>query len=250
VFSEDPFQRMDYRRFVAWKPRIERELPFLLETFGKPTPLPLLDIGCGTGEHAEALAERGYAVLGLDRSATMIGKARAAYGRPAFVRGAMPGLPLRGEGVLGGALCLGNTLVNLMEDEEYLSLFRSLRALLRPGAPLVIQVVNYRRILEKGIRHLPLNFRKTEEREVLYLRILDPIDARRIRFEILTLERTPPNGESRLVQTTSSVHRPLMDQELTALLERSGFPSITLYGSYDRAPYDPLESHDVLAVAR
>jgi SAM-dependent methyltransferase len=229
---------------------MERELPFLAEALGEPGPLPVLDIGCGTGEHAAALAERGYSVVGLDRSAEMIAKARAAYGRPAFARGEMARLPLRGGGALAGALCLGNTLVNLAGDEEYLSLFRSLRGLLGPGAPLVIQIVNYRRILEKRIRHLPLNFRETEEGEVLYLRVLDPIDESRIRFEIVTIERRPPDGETRIVRSASSILRPLKDEELIGLLARAGFASIELLGSYDRAPYAPLESHDVLAVAR
>jgi hypothetical protein len=110
--------------------------------------------------------------------------------------------------------------------------------------------VNYRRILERGIRHLPLNFRETEGGETLFLRLLDPIDERRIRFEIVTIERRPPDGESRVARSASSVLRPLKDEELIGFLARAGFASIELFGSYDRAPYAPLDSHDVLAVAR
>ncbi|MFH1681906.1 MAG: methyltransferase domain-containing protein [Candidatus Eisenbacteria bacterium] len=250
LFTDDLFGRLDYRRFVAWKPRIEREMPFLLETFGKPGKGPLLDIGCGTGEHAAALAGKGYAVVGLDRSPAMIEKARAAYARPRFVQGEMARVPLRGEGFLGGAYCLGNTLVNLLEDEEYAALFGSVRSLLAPGAPLLIQIVNFHRILEKGVRHLPLNFRKTDEGEVLFLRLLDPIDERRIRFEMVTVERRPPDGESRIAQATSSVLRPLRDRALAGLLEGAGFESVRLFGSYRPTPYDSLESHDLIVVAR
>jgi SAM-dependent methyltransferase len=250
LFAEDPFGRLDYRRFVAWGPRIEREMPFFLETFGEPPHAPLLDVGCGTGEHAAALAEKGYATIGVDRSPAMIEKAREAHARPRFALGEMARLPFRGEGVLGGAYCLGNTLVNLLDDNDLAALFGTLRGLLAPGAPLLVQIVNYRRILEKNVRHLPLNFRKTEDGETLYLRLLDPIDERRIRFEVLTIERRPPDGESRIVQTNSTVLRPLRDDELAAFLERAGFASVRLFGSYRPDPYEPLESHDLIAVAR
>jgi 2-polyprenyl-3-methyl-5-hydroxy-6-metoxy-1,4-benzoquinol methylase len=37
---------------------------------------PVLDSGCGTGEHALMLAERGFEVLGLDIAPTAIERAR------------------------------------------------------------------------------------------------------------------------------------------------------------------------------
>jgi len=39
---------------------------------------PVLDAGCGSGEHAMALAARGYEVVGVDVAETALAKARAA----------------------------------------------------------------------------------------------------------------------------------------------------------------------------
>jgi SAM-dependent methyltransferase len=42
-----------------------------------PGPKILLDLGCGTGRHAIKFAEKGYNVVGVDRSPEMIAKAHA-----------------------------------------------------------------------------------------------------------------------------------------------------------------------------
>ena len=44
----------------------------------------VLDLGCGTGGHAALLAERGYDVVGVDRSAEMLERARARGGAARF----------------------------------------------------------------------------------------------------------------------------------------------------------------------
>jgi SAM-dependent methyltransferase len=48
----------------------------LLQTYGNGPVRSVLDLGCGTGNHALPLAERGYAIVGVDRSAGMLEAAR------------------------------------------------------------------------------------------------------------------------------------------------------------------------------
>src|SRR5947209_1898012 len=43
------------------------------------SPKRWLDIGCGTGHHLSHVSARGIAVEGVDRSQTMIARARAAH---------------------------------------------------------------------------------------------------------------------------------------------------------------------------
>lgn len=48
----------------------------LLSMYGKPPVTSILDLGCGTGSHALPLAVRGHDVVGVDRSESMLSRAR------------------------------------------------------------------------------------------------------------------------------------------------------------------------------
>src|SRR5262245_62311405 len=48
----------------------------ILQTYGEGTVRSILDLGCGTGNHVLALAEKGYKLVGVDRSARMLDAAR------------------------------------------------------------------------------------------------------------------------------------------------------------------------------
>src|SRR4051794_19554398 len=48
-----------------------------------PRASTLLDLGCGTGQHALLLAGRGYSVVGIDRSEEMLASARARLAKVA-----------------------------------------------------------------------------------------------------------------------------------------------------------------------
>lgn len=49
-----------------------REVEFLIEELQLPAGSSILDVGCGTGRHAVALAKYGYAVTGIDLLGEML----------------------------------------------------------------------------------------------------------------------------------------------------------------------------------
>ena len=53
-----------------------RQLESIFKTYNT-TVHSILDLGCGTGNHAFPLAQRGYEVVGVDRSAPMLARARS-----------------------------------------------------------------------------------------------------------------------------------------------------------------------------
>jgi SAM-dependent methyltransferase len=265
--EHDPYSRVEYRKLIAWPERIRREWPLIEEVFASAPSKHLLEVGCGPGQHARALADAGYSVVGLDRSPAMI---EAATEEPLpegleLVLGDMreletladlPG-PNGAEGrSFGGALCLGNSLPHLAEEGDLRAFARGLGAVLEPGAPALIQILNYDRIHEKNIRSLPINFRPgpdggREEAETVFVRLMTPLPDGRVRFYPSTLTLHP--GEDpplRLERSREVLLRGWRRHELETALTDAGLPTERALGGFDAEDFDPLESHDLVLVAR
>jgi SAM-dependent methyltransferase len=82
--SGDPHWFCPLARFVgtaylrnAFTKGTEREVAFLVEHLGLAAGAAVLDVGCGPGRHARALAERGLRVTGVDISPEFVALARA-----------------------------------------------------------------------------------------------------------------------------------------------------------------------------
>lgn len=111
-------------------------------SFARSPVESILDLGCGTGNHALALAAKGYALVGVDRSEHMLRRARAKTdGLPAGV--AAPRFVLADvrdyafDQSFDAALVMFNVLGYQRDDGDALSLLRTARRHLRDGGLLV-----------------------------------------------------------------------------------------------------------------
>src|SRR6266404_6456216 len=64
--------------------RTNKEIEFICAAAPLPDFCKVLDVCCGMGRHARALAARGYQVTGLERDAMAIAHARASAGGPTY----------------------------------------------------------------------------------------------------------------------------------------------------------------------
>lgn len=252
--TDDPYSRVDYRRLIAWPQRIEREWPFLEGVLATAPSRRILDLGCGTGEHARFFASHGFEVVGVDSSPSMLAKAMEPPATPgvSFVEGDIAEVGSLVPGEFGAAICLGNTLPHLRTGEALDTLIAGLGRRLHPSAPFVVQVLNYERILGTRQRFLPLNFRTDEQGgEIVFLRLMDPRPDGTVVFTPSTLHYRP-DGDPPLevVATRNILLHGWTRVELEDALERGGFTVRDLYGTVGPIPYQRLESSDLVIVAR
>jgi SAM-dependent methyltransferase len=111
---------------------------------GHEGPRRVLDLGCGTGNHALPLAERGHSITGVDRSPAMLAQAgqkvRATSARVTFHEGDIGDLDLgqRFDVVLMMFTVLGYQL----EDADVAAALATVRRHLVPGGLFIFDVWN------------------------------------------------------------------------------------------------------------
>ncbi len=255
--EHDPYSRVEYRRLIAWPQRIRREWPLIEEVLGNGPSRRVLELGCGPGQHARALAEAGFEVVGVDRSEAMLAD---ATDEPLpeglrFVQGDMAEVDRLVEGPFGAALCLGNTLPHLADEARLAAFAAALARVLEPGAPFLLQILSYDRIHDRRIRFLPVSFRPRDcgedEGELVFLRLMDPLPDGRVRFYpstlVLTQGADPP---LRLERSREVLLRGWRRAEVEAALAGAGIVPERALGGFDGSPFDPETSQDLVLVAR
>jgi SAM-dependent methyltransferase len=251
--EHDPYSRVEYRRLIAWPERIRREWPLLEEVLVSGPSRRVVELGCGPGQHARALAEAGFEVVGVDRSESMLADATEEPLPPGlqFVRGDMTEVDRLVEGRFGAALCLGNALPHLDDEARLAAFAAALARVLEPGAPLLLQILAYDRIHDRGVRALPVSFRPHDEGELVFLRLMDPLPDGRVRFYPSTLVLTPgADPPLRLERSREVLLRGWRRSEVEAALSAAGIVPERALGGFDGSPFDPETSRDLVLVAR
>lgn len=221
--------------------------------FGSGEVRRVLDLGCGTGNHAVPLAERGYRVTGVDRSPDMLARARAkaeANGlgaeKVAFEQGDITRPNVAGP--FDAALMLFAVLGYQPTNADVLSALAAARAALRPGGLFLYDVWYGPAVL----RERPSDrFRVFETPEGQVLRAASgDLDVHRhlvtVRLRLWRIEH------GRLVAQSEEHHpmRYFFPLELDLFLQQSGFEPLTLaeFPHLDRPPGE--SSWNVFGVAR
>ena len=120
-----------------------QEVDFLVELLELEPGARILDVGCGPGRHAVALAQRGYALTGVDISPRFLelaaSAARAAGVSAAFFEVDARQMPFDDEFDAVVSLCEG--AFGLMGRDDSIVLRRMTEAA-KPGAPVVLTATN------------------------------------------------------------------------------------------------------------
>lgn len=231
-----------------WEARLAAEGPFLRAILAEVGAHSVLDVACGSGGHALALARWGYATAGVDASSPMVALARSKAARAGlevpFAVAELAGLPEQfGEQKWDAVLCLGNSLPHLLTDEDLIGALRGMAAVMSPGGLLLLQNLNYDLRWQTQPRFFLPQGGSLNGQEVLVWRFADyDVTAGRIAFHVALFRKAPKAGWTVEVHTTPQ--RPLLKAAIEQSLAAVGFEAARAYGqmTLPAPPFDPASS--------
>lgn len=201
----------------------------VLQPLVPPGPGRAWDLGCGTGLGARWLMDRGWDVVGVDRSAAMLDLARPRCPTAEFMLAHMERLPLVPP--MDVAICCFDAVNYLLTESDWRSFFAGVRRGLRKGAVFVFDMLPE--------QSLPRDW--PQYREVLRCErgVVASVGSFDSETGIATTRDLIFIGEGDLYRCFEEVHRqtsfPL--RRVRAWLRRSGFSVDAVLDEWGGAPH-------------
>jgi len=218
----------------------EDDVTALLAYIQAPPNLRVLDVGCGPGAHAIALARRGHRVTGLDTSRRLLDRARAAArSADAQIEWVEADMREFQRPASFDLICSLYSSFGYFDDRQNRRVLENMRASLAPGAVLLLDVIGR----EAAARHWQER-RWHEVEGVLYLERCTVVDD----WSCIVSDWIVVRDGTRMDFTVKQ--RLYSGTELRDLLLSVGFASVHLAGGLDgQTPYDG-SARRLVAVAR
>lgn len=231
---------------IGWESRIPSEIPALTELFHKKGIKNILDIGCGTGEHAIDLAKNGFHVVGIDNSRVMFGTAQAKWkalpkdiqAKVKFIHGDYVENLKKIKEEYQAAMFMGNAMAHIPNTHKAI-LEELSRILSKKKAIIVSQLINFEKAINKNNRLYRFTIQQSglsSSWQHAYLWFYDPPAKK---GDLLTLNasifdfdghRWTTRGMN-AVQTMAFTKR-----DLKKIFEAIDFSKIIFYGSKNSEP--------------
>jgi SAM-dependent methyltransferase len=227
-----------YDALYAAKPYAE-EAAFVARRFAAHGVAPgarLLDLACGTGSHALALAALGYDVTGIDNSVDMLARAISKVPGPSarvrFTAADLPSINL-GEARFEAATCLFNSIGYLRTDMAIRSTFERVHSALSGAGMLFIEFWHAPAMIA---HHEPLRVRRLETPRGEIVRIAETsIDREasvaQVAYSIYDLDRAGHYSRHDEVQ----VNRFFTQGEMDRLLTAGGFRALEWFAGFSES---------------
>lgn len=252
-----------YDQLVNWKKRFGFEFPSLFKLFKRHEVKSVLDIGVWTGEYTIGLAKKGVRrIVGLDHNKAMIDICDQKKERLSsalkdvvsfFYTDYLDFAKRIPDESLDAAICMGNALpyIPVSADKLFSGVSKVLK---KKNAVIIIQLLNFEKILMSKNRLLSFIIHKSDQKEVrehLLIEFFDKTSKGEILHHLIIFDNDGANWIYKGITTIPIRH--ITKKDIAAVLNKIGFPNISFSGNageyqgeYGKLsfikPFDPLES--------
>ncbi len=215
---------------------------------------PVLELGCGTGRIAVPVARAGTRLVGIDRSAPMLARARQRLrrarldGGALLVRGDIRHLPFRPRRPFSLVMAPYGILQSLTREADLRATLASVAGVLRRGGLFGIDLVPDLPRWSEYDRRVSLAGRRGRSTTLTLVESVR--QDRRRGLTIFDQEYVERRGRERRVHRFALTFRTLSVPQMTTRLERAGFRVRAVLGDYQGGPWDPRADVWVILAAR
>ncbi len=235
----------DYDLMTRFDERMVKERPIFEELNKQYGFRKTLDAGCGSGFHSILLSSLGIEVTGIDTSKKMIDLAKKNASRhqvsAKFTETDFLTFPEQVQDSFDAIFCLGNSLAHLLSKHELDTVAENFRRGLLPGGYLIIQLLNYAKILNKKERLVGI----TEYGNKIFIRFYD-FKEHLIQFNILILEKGKSGFSHQMISTQLY---PWRLSELQNTLQKNGFNQVQFFADLSKNKFDAETSGNLVVIA-
>ncbi len=142
--ARQAYARMLIDNRHKWATHTDAEIEFIIKQCGLKKSDKILDIGCGIGRHTNALAAKGYNVVGIDYVENFINRAKkdaeANHLNSTFIYGDVRNHKFHTK--FDFVLCLYDVIGSFVSDKDNLDIIKAIRNYLSPNGKTLISVMN------------------------------------------------------------------------------------------------------------
>jgi SAM-dependent methyltransferase len=199
----------------------------------------VLELGCGTGRITAPVARTGAPIVGIDRSAPMLARARQRLRRARLsarlLRGDIRALPFRRRVKFGLVMAPYGILQSLTSERDLVATLDAVRSVLAADGLFGIDLVPDLPRWSEYDRRVSLTGRRGRAHVTLTESVRQD---RRRRLTIFDQEYTEQRGRDRQVHRFSLTFRTISVPEMRQRLETAGFRVDAVLGDYEGGPWD------------
>lgn len=213
------------------------QLNFIKQAAGSP-PKKILDVACGSGGYSIELARSGHQLYAIDLDDEMINMAKKNAQKEGLdiriLKCDMREIANTFQDEFDLIFCIGNSIVHLGSLEEILKVLKQMHQRLNDGGTLILQIINYDRIIKFNVNELPII--KNDKIGLEFIRRYQ-YDRQQGLINFNTV-LTVSNEREKEVFENSIKLLPVTRDDMKKALEDAGFNGIEFYGDFNYSPYN------------